>query len=237
MIVNLDQIERFAQCPRSHKYYKEEPLLTVMGLRQSIIESVVKRCHIDLMRTEEKTVWRDIVGYVDAAVFTDIDITNKESSEAGKILAENVLKSLQQWYHKVYPQLNYETFTDIRLEQHVKGHVVICEVPIIQLAEHPSITLVGNKEWNVLRMYNDYKVRGLAWAVANELDDSDITVVYLGTGTKGGLRITPLALGKEDHARTGVTLECIVEAMSNRVDYPSVSDHCIMCPYIGRCRL
>ena len=237
MIVSLDSIELFAQCPRSHSYYLEDPIITVMGLKQSIIESIIKRCHIELMRTEERMEWRKIVGLVDAAVFADIDILNKESSEAGKTLAERILKTLQQWYIKIYPQLNYETFTDIKLEKVIKGHSVICDVPIIQLAEHPAITLVGSKDWNTLRMFNNYKVRGLAWAVAQELEDSDITVIYLGTGVLGGLSVTTLALGKDDHIRTERALECIVGAMANKVDYPSVSDHCIMCPYIGKCRL
>lgn len=235
MRLHLKDLKVFSDCPAFYQLSKGDKVL--IPYQRAVIESVIKKCHMQATETGHRTSWRTIIGWVDAEVFVDVNIENDESFRAAKVLSENILLSVQKWYGTLYMSENYQSYIDLDLECEIGNHIVISRIPIIQVAESVIITVFREVGMSRLELYNDLEIRGLAWLVASHLDYESILIRCLAYGLRGKMEVIEISSNKDDHERIEDTIYQVVSGIYAGFCYPSRTTQCKSCTFIRRCRL
>lgn len=239
MILSVEDIKAFSQCPRYFRLLKnEDRILLSSSLQHSIIESVIKKAYLQITETGIRMDWRRILGLVDAYVFSKVDIQYKDQVKHARIMVENILASLQKWYMTIYSFTILDTFIDIPLKAALNFHTITGTIPLIQSdKDGPVVIVIEHTISNARELYNDLAMRSLAWLVYQELDCNIIKCTALGIGVKGSNNIVSMILDKDDQKHTGDILSQITKSISNGIDYPSYTSHCETCIFNRRCKL
>jgi hypothetical protein len=237
MMIPLEQIKAFSECPRYYHFVRDNEPAPV-PFRHSVIENIIKEAHLQAIETGYRMDWKRVLTLVDAQVFEEVDVSDPEKFEHAKKLAGYILDSISKWYYGLYLKSSVETYIDIPLKTVVNKQTVHGVIPSIQLGgEIPVITVVSDLGTNTVKLYNDLLVRGMAWLVQCELGCEAVKVIGLGIGQHGALDIVPVHIAKEDHLRTEVIIHQVVSLIVSGIDYPAVTEKCTSCPYTGRCKL
>ena len=237
MIIPIEHIKSFTECPR---YYRLslDVVPALIPFRHSVIESVIKEAYLQAIETGFRMDWKRVIHLVDAQIFKGVDIEDPEKYENGKQLATHILESLQKWYHTLYLESNMETYVDIPMKTVVSKHTVHGIIPMLQLCkEVPIITTISDLSMNQSRLYNNLSIRALAWLVQKELNCEAVKINGLGIGARGALDMVQIWIGQEDHKRVDTTIEQVVRLIAAGVNYPSVTEKCNTCAFMGGCKL
>lgn len=238
MQLSLSQIKAASKCFRYLSYLNSyrNPPPSIEDQDILLIKNVITKAYRISMETEWKVEWKKILGWVDAAIFTNIDITNEEACEAGKKRIEKLLIFLSNWY-KIYIDEQKATYINVPLEGQSNHNTIHGIVPILQIKEWPTILQISPIARTVTGLYNDIELRGLQWLLSETLDVKDVEVLNLGMQTKGGCEITKMYAGIKDHKRTKETIEQIGSLIELGMNFQSVTELCNSCPFKGRCKL
>jgi len=237
MILPIEKIKAFSECPRYYRFLEENESPPI-PFRHTVIESIIKKAHLQAIETGYRMDWKKILGLVDSNVFADVDITNAEKFELAKKLAEHILESIKKWYTELYMTCNVETYVDIPLKEALNRQTIEGVIPLIQLGgEVPVITTISDLGLTNLKLYNDLLVRGMAWLVQKKLECEAVKCIGLGIGPRGALDIVSVYINKGDYLRTESILYQLAGLMASGVNYPSVTEKCDSCVFSGRCKL
>ena len=235
MKLSARQIKEASQCLRYHTLSGD--IQSRKSLYVTIIDEVLRKSCTQITETRFKPEWKRIIRWVDRRAFEHVDMDDPDSFQKGKTTSEHVLTFLRRWYHEILLPENVLAYPGLALECQVGNTIVWAEMPIIKVAETPIIFSVSDIVQHEWQLYNDFEARVHAWLVAQQLDCDSVTYHKLIVGPRGGLDQIMIELDKEAHLRTGRMVSQVVKNITSRVDYPSVTTHCIECPFRRRCRI
>jgi hypothetical protein len=236
MRIQLHEIAQASKCMRYYQFVKDVQLPS-KPKQVSVTEKVIKKCYLQDSATGFKVQWRTIVGWVDSLVFKNINILSDEGFELAKKTSEYILSFLRIWYKTYYLKEQSIAYPDIALECSFSEHLVVGIVPIIKLNEDPVVVIVDDIVYNETQLYNSIYHRGLAYMVANSLDNPNISIQYMAMGVRGGSDIVQIKIGEDEHLRTAKMLSNISTMIAAKIDFPSVTQMCQACPFSRRCKL
>lgn len=201
------------------------------------IEKVMKKCYLKSTETGYRAQWRTIVGWVDSIVFKNIDSMDDENFTAAKQEAEHILLFLRSWYQVFYLKEDVYGYIDVPLSQELQGHTVLAVAPIIKVADIPTVIILDEVVQSEPQLYNNIYARGLAYMLSKSLGYKDISIQYMAVGSRGGKEISEITLGEEEHLRTESMISDLCTIIAAKVDFPSVTEMCQVCPFSRRCKL
>jgi hypothetical protein len=237
MRIPLNDVATAAECFRYYNFLKESHKIHVPKLWE-IAEYCAKRGYLSEMRSGFKSEWRQIVGWVDKAVFKSVDIEDEESYKQGRKDAETILKFLREWYLKTYRKEDYPSYMDITLSHEFTRSCVFAAIPIIKVEDkHPTIMVFSDVATNVRQLYNSIRYRGLQWLVSKELNCSTVALEHYYFGPQGALVKTKMFAREKENKRTEETIRQVSSLITLGADWPSVTEQCNLCAFNGRCKL
>ena len=236
MRVSLHDLEVFSRCPARVEFGKTRKV--PHNLELDIVDSVIKKCHLQATETGYRADWRRIVSWVDKMSFKDIEVYDPDSYEVGKRTSEHCLVFLRTWYEALYLVEDVIAYVDIALDMKVGRHIIHNTIPVIK-SDGTSIQILqtsdiprGNKH-----LFNSIEARGMALLLSSHLTEDRISVLSIAIGKKGGFKVAEIKTKIEDHARMKQRLAALTEAFSRGYNYPSVGEQCYSCPFRWRCIL
>lgn len=234
MRLHLRDIKAFSDCPALYRFSEGDQVL--IPRRRAVTESVIKKCYIQATETGYRTSWRSVVGWVDADVFADVDIEDRENFRAAKALSTHILSSVQKWY-STYMEENFESYVDLDLYKNVGDDVVVGTAPIIHATDPVTVTIFRDLGISRLELYNDLEVRALGWLIYCTLDAVMTNIRTITVGPQGGLNTIELSLEQDDHKRTESVVKQVLKGIRAGLSYPSRTEQCRSCKYLRRCLL
>ena len=185
MRVTNRQLRAFSECPAYYKFSSRTRL--IQSDQVKFVDRVLKKCCLLATETGWKADWRRVVGWVDKAVFSGVDIEKEEKFREARLLAERVLKPVQRWYGEHYLIMQSVSYVDLDLINHTGQHFVEASIPMVHLTKPVSMTLVTEIDESERKMYNNLEIRALAWLLDKELGCGQVDVNVLCVGPNGGL--------------------------------------------------
>lgn len=235
MRISLSQIKAGSKCFRYLEYLATYRLPPEDEDIQ-IIREVITKTYRVTMETQWKVPWKRILGWVDASIFKDVDISKEMAFEEAKKKVERILTFLTKWYAE-YLEEQKATYINIPLE-HACGHSLIYgEAPLVQVGETPTIILIEKIARNVTGLYNDIEIRGLQWMLAAALEVETVEVKCLQVGPGGSMQTIQTYAGEKEHKRTRDAIRQVASLIELGANYQSVTEMCNSCPFKGRCKL
>lgn len=240
MKISLNDLRDFSYCPAYYNFNKKSPVIWKPDNRKLVIlQDVIKKAYLRVMQDKRKADWKMLLGWVDKAVFADVDIDNDQQFERARTLAESILGSLKQWYEKIYSiELPAEGYADLELQTQMGQVVLECGVPLLKVTDPPTLVIVSSTVVNRLDLYNNVEYRALIWALCRELDVDDLVLEYLCfNDSNGGFKATHLESNRKMLARTEDVIKQIGVSIKLGINYTSRSVECASCPFQKDCVL
>lgn len=236
MQITLSDIQTFSECPRFYGFLKDvknKPLPQDI----SIATNVIKKAYIIATETGFKANWRRVLGWVNTAVMSDVDVMDQEQYAVAKQLAEHILKFIQRWYYDIYLEEHVTTYIDISINIPIISHMVQTVIPIIKVDDVPGILVVTNNEVTHNQLMNNIVVCGQMAMLAKELDANIISYEALQMGPYGGFNSTIIVRNQQQHDKCMKMLYYLSQSINVGVDYPSVTQKCDVCAFRRRCKI
>lgn len=237
MRISAKQIKEAAQCFRRFRFLSQEEYLEREDQEIKIIKEVLRRSYAHALSTGYKPNWRGILGWVDKRVFEHVNIDDEQSFQAGKSTSETILSFLNRWYKDVLLPENVLAYPNITLSQQISNAVIYTELPIVKLQEKATILNVNKIVCTDPQLYNDMEARIHAWLLDKALECGDVVYQKMTMGPRGGFNQNLVNMTREAHKRTEKAVFQIVRAISQRANFPSVSEQCAGCQFRRRCKL
>lgn len=234
--MSLDQISNASECLKFHSFMEgitEAPVTKLV----SVAEGIMQKCYLSATETGYRSNWRQIVGWVDTAVFRGVATENEEAFEQAKNLAESILSFLRGWYENIFLLEHCSGYANLTLEQVVQGVTIWGRIPLIKLTETPTLVYIDDIATTESQMYNDIKIRGLLWLISEALDCEIVTAQHFAIGPRGGITVGAIEANQQDHERAVQMIASVALLIKNGYKYPSVTEKCNTCPFKRRCRL
>jgi len=224
------------ECPAFY-YFLKKSVRKPNDKLLTITNNTVKRCYLQATESGFKVGWRSLLGQVDREIFKDVDLDNKSQYDLTKMSCEHILNFLQKWYHTIYLPEHYAAYTDIILTKQFSSFDVYSKIPIILVGEYPIITLIDKNEQNTIRLHNNIQMKGMAWLVSDALGCDAVGIRHLFMGPHGKMDITEVKFGKKKLCNIESTLNKIGSLITLEINYPSITEKCIQCPFKKKCSL
>lgn len=238
MELNLRQIKDASQCYRYYRYLEKG----VRAPQSSLLtqaESVIKRAYLRGAQTDFRASWKTIVGWVDTAIFKELDVTDEEQFKIGRSQSEIILLFLSKWYNEVYMKEDVVGFPDVPLKSEIDWFCCLIKdtAPIIKTTDPPTIITFSDIVRSEFRLYNDISIRGLAWLASEALGCGKVAVDEIAMGERGAMTVTSTTLDRLAHERARKMIKDVVNMIVAGVNYPSVTEKCSTCPFLRRCSI
>lgn len=236
MRVTLNELKAISQCPAYGKFLKQGEIKPV-SQQVAIAEQVIQRCYINTAETGFRLSWRRIVTHVDKEVFQQVDISNKGSYSAAKKLSEYILSFIHRWYYDIYMKEDLIGFAQIPLEYELGGLLITDVLPIIKLSNPPCVLYIDSIVQGKTQLYNDIKVRGLAWLLSQYLKSDIVQVQHLSIQVHGGFLNDIVTFNKAAIDRFHKVILQVASLAQAGYYYPSITEKCENCPFSRRCKI
>jgi len=235
MRLNLNEIKAFSKCPRYYSFLKSGEM--PISLRNKIIEHIIKKCYSRQSENNYFIPWRTVLGWIDKAIFHDIDVSLPESYEKAKQLSNSIVEPLHHWYQEEFKKEEVITYINIPAKKIIGGCEIYETIPIVKMTDPITIVTIDDAISSEIQMFNDIKTRGLAWLLTQELKVDTIVNEHLLIGKLKRLEILKTNFNKEMNKKIQQTIEHIAAAIRIGVSYASISSACNTCPYKTECVL
>ena len=237
MQIPLADLQAASQCFRYYHFLKTvEPKPT--NRLTDITQKVMQKCYLKASETGFKAEWRQIIGWVDARVFRDVDIHNDGEYKTAKRHSEYILLFLYKWYRNIYLPGTGVGYVNIALEKPITyRHIVQATAPLVTLEDIPYLVMVGDKVQVEYELRRDLYVQGLAWMIADELDLDKIGIQYFCLKVQGGFDVTSFLVKERYLSRIKSAVNQVAQLVGSGVNFPSYTEQCESCPFKRRCRI
>jgi hypothetical protein len=238
MILSLQDLKTFSNCPYSYYFNKKDKIIVPpISQRTQIIIKIIKKCYLRYSETQELITWRTIINWVDSIIFKDIDLSNITEYEKGRTLSEYILSPLRIWHQEIYRPEACSGFIDVPLSSICGGAEIVGELPLIKALDPLTITLFSDKSLNQIQIFNNLIYRGLVWLLSKNMKIDKIKLQYLFIGTFTKFDLSELILTKKDNEKTEYIIENIANAIVKKITYPTITSSCNQCHFKLKCSI
>lgn len=236
-IVNLKDIATYSRCP-AYYYFSKKTTGIPKPRMIKIIRSIIQKCYLRIAKDGYRTQWRDISGWVSAAVFKDVNVFNDAERDEALAFSEHVLVGLRNWYDKIYLKERASGYTDVKLTLNVQKFKIEDKIPIVRIDDVPSIILIDDVEIGTRQLYNSLEHRGYGWLFTKVIDDvPKVKIELLSFGPLGSFQHNMNTLDAKDNASTEDRMMNILYCMDKGINYPSVTTMCNSCEFRNKCNI
>lgn len=186
-----------------------------------------------------RTEWRRITGWVDKAVFQNINVFDEKQVTAAQSEAEAILLNLRNWYDKVYLKEESIGYIDIKVGFNLSKYRIEHTIPIIRVDEgRSSLLFFGDVEIGTRQLYNEFKYRAAAWLYSKQVEDTKVVnVEHLCFGPQGSFNPSTVILNEKDNRNTEDRIINILYCIDKGINYPSITTMCNTCQFRSKCSI
>lgn len=236
MKVSLSQIKAASKCLKYFRFLEQaEPAPESEKLR--ILKRIIQKCYVQAADTGYKPQWRRIVGWLDKEMFQSIDVSDKELFEKTRKQTERNLKWLRKWYKQMLLPEQVLAYPDILVATQQQNQVLEELLFLVKAGDVPTVLVLSEVERSKGDIYNDIRLRGMAWMLSESLNQDMIMIQELTVGQDDKYKKTEVKLGKKEHLRAKKMIVETAKLIEKGYDFPSVTEQCQTCPFKRRCFL
>lgn len=238
MKITATQISEFAYCPAYFTFNTQSPVTIKPETKKLfIIQEVIKKSYLRIMQDKRKPNWKMIMGWVDKAIFKDIDMYDSGQYDNGIKLAESVLHLLNQWYIKEFKNHNEEGYADFEITTQLGTFFMNGHIPLLRVSDPPTLMIISNKVVNTLDILYNIQYRVWMWIICKELNLSNMNLEVLNFSDNGIFKVHYFSFTQKMLLRTEEIIKQIATSIKIGINYASRKAECIECPFYKDCIL
>lgn len=237
-ILSLDNIASYSRCP-AYYYFSKESISVPDPKRIQIVRDVIQKCYLRHTQSSYRTEWRQITGWVNKAVFQDVDVFDDKQTTLAMSTSEGILLNLRNWYDKIYLKEEAIGYVDIKVGFNIGKYRIEEQIPIIRIDnDRPTLIYFSDVEIGARQLYNEFKYRAAAWLYSKQVEETRIiSIEHLYFGPQGSFIPSTITLNKKDNSSVENRITHILYCIDKGINYPSITTMCNSCPFRSNCNI
>ncbi len=204
-----------------------------------LIRKVIRRAYVNKLRSGKSPSWRSITGLIDKICFEGIDTKDDDAVDEAYRRSLKLINRVQgSWFKPYFVKEDYEGFLDLGLRRSILGFIINDTIDLVLFNEKDVVVCqVTELADNLSPLYNDIRLRGQAWLLAQEIGKYPTQLRRIMWQPTDKIKIETVNIIKpeEFYDKTQKAIGHIVDAIKYKTFYPSINEQCKTCPFRKKC--